>query len=202
MKAIIILLLTIVVAIMGYNFYRNWQRFNPPNYEYQAQKSIDANHPDKALWLDYQDAIATLNGHVITQWSAHGIDVRNPKDDDKQTLAAVAHYNSLQGNVKYFESQLLAEVPKKESQKPSAREERLGLIRKMFYMAPTGDLRLGQKNALIFEVQRLLNEKGATIANDGVYRTETKTAIEVFEAKNGLFPDGMLDALTLEILLK
>lgn len=204
MKQIIIVLLILIIGIMGYNFYKKYQRFNPPNYEYQLSETIDPNHPDKALLLDYYQAVEALNGAVITQWSANGIDVRNPKDDDKQTLAAVSGYNKKLAFVKYFEGQLLNAPEEKSVEKePSEADKKKMLIAEMFYANPNGNsLRLGERSALVFEIQQMLIDKGDSIKHDGLFRTETFNALKAFEEKNGLFPDGKLDGLTLEYLMK
>ena len=204
MKQIIIFLLVIILAVMGYNYYKKYQRFNPPNYEYVADEAIDNNHPNKVLLLDYQEAIALLDGYVITQWSANGIDVRNPSDDDQETEAAVLEYTKKLANVKFYESQLLAPQLTEESPKElSEAEEKKNIIQKMFYVNPMANsLRLGERSALVYEVQRLLNEKGATIEHDGLFSSETFGALKAFQEKNGLFANGKLDALTLEYLLK
>lgn len=202
MKQIIIFLLVIILAVMGYNYYKKYQRFNPPNYEYVAAEAIDNNHPHKALLLDYQEAIALLDGYVITQWSANGIDVRNPSDDDQETEAAVLEYTKKLANVKFYESQLLAPQMTEESPKElSEAEEKKNIIQKMFYVNPMANsLRLGERSALVYEVQRLLNEKGATIEHDGLFSSETFSALKAFQEKNGLFANGKLDALTLSLI--
>lgn len=204
MKAIIIVLLAIIVAILGYNFYTSWHRFHPPNYHYTPTVEVPENHADKSLLLAYYEAVEKLNGYVITQWSANSIDVRNPEDDDDATNAAVLTYASKLATVKYYEGQLTAtEVKKTTSKTPSEKEKRKKLIEKMFYANQNDNaFKLGEKNALIFEVQRILIEKGETVSHDGLYRIETQTALKNFEAKNNLFPDGKLDALTLDALLK
>ncbi len=205
MKAIIIFLLAIIVAIMGYNFYYTWQRFHPPNYHYTAQVQVPKNHPNKSLLLNYQEAVEKLNGYVITQWSANNIDVRNPEDDDDATKAAVQEYASKLATVTYFENQLMVDElkEKKEQENLSAEHQRKRLIEKMFYINPLeNEFKLGEESALIYEVQRILIEKGATIQQDGLYQLATQTALKDFEEKNNLFPDGKLDALTLSALLK
>lgn len=60
----------------------------------------------------------------------------------------------------------------------------------------------GEKNAIIYEVQKKLVEQGETVRIDGVYRIETLNAIKAFEEKNNLLADGYLDELTLELLFK
>jgi hypothetical protein len=184
---------------MGYNWYKKWQRFNSPNYKYQTNVEIDASHPNKKLLLDYNEAVADLNGYVITQWSANSIDVRNPGDDDEQTIAAVATYSKKLGAITFYESQF--NTVKKAVVKPPAKDEKRELIRTLFQENPK-PLRLGERSAMVYEIQKLLIEKGYLIKNDGLYKAETINALKSFEEKNDLFPDGKLDAITLNYLLK
>ena len=201
MKAIIIFLLVIIVAILGYNFYNTWERFHPPNYHYTSEFVVPVNHTNKELLLNYHEAVEKLNGYVITQWSINDIDVRNPESDDDATKAAVSEYAKVLASVHYFEGQLKA--PTSASIKPSKDNAKKALIEKMFYINPLqNEFKLGERSALIYEVQRILIETGASIAHDGHYRAETQTALKKFEEQNGLFPDGKMDALTLDALLR
>ena len=54
----------------------------------------------------------------------------------------------------------------------------------------------------IQNLSRFLKEKGYDIPTDGLFREVTFNTIRSFEEKNALFPDGKLDLLTLEYLLK
>jgi hypothetical protein len=200
MKAIIIFLLAVIIAIMGYNVYDNWQRFNPPNYQYVSSFEIPKDHADRALLLDYHDAVAKLNGYVITQWSANDIDVRNPESDNAITVSAVSDYATKVAIVTYYEDQLMAAKSAKVA--PSKDAKKKELIKKMFYINPLqNEFKLGERSAFIFEVQGILIEKGEAIQQDGLYRTETQSALKKFEAENSLYPDGKMDALTLDTLL-
>jgi peptidoglycan hydrolase-like protein with peptidoglycan-binding domain len=60
----------------------------------------------------------------------------------------------------------------------------------------------GDKSALIFEIQKQLNQNGFEVKIDGVYKLETLNAIKNFEEKNNLFIDGVLDVLTLDVLFE
>ncbi len=205
MKQIIIFLLLVIIGILGYNFYEKWQRFHPPNYHYKAEQVVDANHSNKDLLMNYYQAVEALNGYVITQWGANEIDVRNPEDDDAQTVAAVSEYNKKLGAVKYYESQLLnTKVAEPEVEQTLSEEDmRNQLVYKMFNADPKGNtLRLGERNAFIYEIQRLLVENGDSIRRDGLFRTETFNALRSFEERKGLLADGRLDLITLEYLLK
>ncbi|MEL6809731.1 MAG: peptidoglycan-binding domain-containing protein [Bacteroidota bacterium] len=204
MKQIIIFLLLVIIGIMGYNFYRNWQRFHPPNYQYEIPDTIKNSSSESKLLYDYFHAVEALDSYVITQWGDEGIDVRNPGDDGVEELAAVAEYAKKRAKVRFYENQLLNPSPKvKPKEEPSEQEVKEQLIQKMFYSNPSGNrLRLGEQSALVFEIQRLLIRHGDSIRHDGLFRTETYNSLRAFEEKNGLLPDGRLDAITLEYLLK
>ena len=155
------------------------------------------------MLLDYYQAIESVNGYVISQWSANGIDVRNPKKDNERTKAAVSEYGNRLANVKYFEALLSSSPAKEKPEKVSEEEQRKQIIRKQFYSNPSQySLNIGDQNALVYEVQRALIANGHIIEHDGLFRMESFNALKEFEKKSGLFPDGKLDALTLEQLLK
>ncbi|MCH9659469.1 MAG: peptidoglycan-binding protein, partial [Bacteroidetes bacterium] len=116
----------------------------------------------------------------------------------------VVEYGKKKAQVAYFESLIrnpkTTELVEKELTGTALKNI---LIKKTFYANPAANgLRLGEKNAMVFEIQRLLNSKGDSIRHDGLFSTETFSALQNFEAKNGLLPDGKLDAITLEYLLQ
>jgi murein L,D-transpeptidase YcbB/YkuD len=203
MKQIIIFLLIVIIAILGYNQYKKYKRFTFSEYEYKIPEEVNPNSADKALLLDYYEAVEYVNGYVITQWSSEDIDVRNPGDDDDEENAAVAEYRKRLAHVKFYESQLLNPSKKELKKELSEKEKRNELISKMFYSDPSGNtLRVGDKNALVYEIQRILIEMGDSIKHDGLFNTETLNALSAFEERNGLLADGKLDAITLDYLLR
>ncbi|MDG1195902.1 MAG: peptidoglycan-binding domain-containing protein [Polaribacter sp.] len=78
--------------------------------------------------------------------------------------------------------------------------EKFSKIQSLF--DPNINLYKGEKNAIIFEVQKRLVTLGYNITIDGVYRIETLKAIKTFEEKNNLLADGYIDALSLELMFK
>ena len=204
MKQIIIFLLVIIIAIIAFGQYKKYKRFSFSEYEYKIPETIDVANADKGVLLDYYEAVEAANGYVITQWSSEGIDVRNPADDDEEEIAAVSEYRKKLANVKYYEAQLLFPSEKEKSvNELSEVAIKRKLIQKIFYSNPKDNsLRLGERSAMVYEVQGLLITKGDSIQQDGLFSTETFSALQAFEGKNGLFPDGKLDAITLEYLLK
>ena len=203
MKQIIIFLLVIIVGLIGWGQYKKYQRFSLEEYAYKVPESLEVAGADRSVLLDYYQAIEAVNGYVISQWSANGIDVRNPKKDNEQTKAAVSEYGNRLANVKYFEALLSSPPAKNNSETVSEEEKKKQLIRAQYYANPTqNSLKIGDRNALVYEVQRMLIANGYIIEHDVLFQTETINALKEFEEKNGLFPDGKLDAITLEQLLK
>jgi len=203
MKQIIIFLLVIIVAIMSFNMYKKHKRFSLTEYEYKIPKNIDVNKAEKGLVLDYYEAIEAANGYVIMQWSSNGIDVRTPENDDAKTNAAVTKYRKKLANIAFYETQITQSVTERQKVIPTEAEKKKELVKSMFYSNPVSNqLRLGERNALVYEIQKLLISKGDSIRLDGLFQIETFNSLKNFETKNALFPDGKLDAITLEYLLK
>jgi len=217
MKQIIIFLLVIIALIIGYGQYKQYKRFTLQNYEYKKSDQIDLDYHDKAFLLDYYEAVENLDSYVITQWSANDIDVRTPEDDDEETLAASKTYTKKLAHVKFYEDRLLKSSQQKAkgmsnedimsfenngiTMVEKQRAEYKAKLLKMF-TANLNKMTLGNKNALVYEIQKLLRTQGHDIELDGVYRNNTVEALMAFETKHNLFPDGKLDIFTLEKLME
>ena len=223
MKQIIIFLLVIITFILAYGQYKQYKRFSLTEYQYTANKNIDLNYHDRSFLLDYYQAIESLNGYVIMQWSTESIDVRNPDDDEEKIIAATAIYNDILGRVKFYEDQLVKSANLKQKGMTNVdikfletndmsleaytaqanQKDMKDLLRAMFDSERSKNgLRLGSSEAFISEIQKLLTNKGYDITIDDVFKNATLNALRLFEEKNGLFPDGKLDALTSEALLR
>ena len=58
----------------------------------------------------------------------------------------------------------------------------------------------GTRGALVWELQKMLIEKGFNLQKDGVYSLETRTQIMAFQNANDLYPSGRLNAMTFDKL--
>lgn len=213
MKQIIIILLIIIAVLIGYGQYSQYQRYNSPEVNYTTDRvlSLEQQHPEDVK--NYYDAIENLNSYIMMQWSANGIDVRTPEDDDPETKIAVDTYTKKLAYIKYLEDKLSAEntiASEFETNTNSSgnnvnlastnNTDKIAKIKSLFN--PCVKLYNGQKNPLIFEVQKQLNKLGHQVKIDGVYRFETLNAIKTFEEKNNLLADGYVDALTIEMMFQ
>lgn len=216
MKQIIIFLLVIIIAIIGYGKYSEYKRYNSPEVDYKTEKNIDLSYHNQETVYSYHKAVEDLNSYIMLQWSANDIDVRTPEDDDIETKTAVEKYAEKLAKVNYYEA-ILDNSSKLKEQGLTNKEikfiEEKGIdfdtynrklksdVIKKLYNANV-KLYNGSKNAIIYEVQKELNKRGHKIQIDGVYRIETFNAIKNFEEKNNLLADGYLDDLTIELMFQ
>lgn len=216
MKQIIIFLLIFILAIIGYGQYSQYKRFHTEEEHYSSDKEIDINYHNQEVVYNYYHAIEDLNSFITLQWTANDIDVRAPENDDLETKSAVNTYAQKLAKVHFYEN-ILAQSAQLKAKGLSNVEisflEKEGMdvdryekkqtfekIKRLYN--PTINLYKGEKNAIIFEVQKRLVALGAEIQIDGVYRIETLNAIKKFEADNHLLADGYLDVLTIDYLFK
>ncbi|UOB19270.1 peptidoglycan-binding domain-containing protein [Abyssalbus ytuae] len=226
MKQIIIFLLVVIISIMGYNLYKKHKRFTPPEYEYKISEKIDLNYFNQTFLLHYYQQVEKLNGYVITQWANNGIDVRNPGNDDETIKSAVNEYASLLGKVKFYEEKLIQSSnlkkeglnndnirimeeqgisPENYKKKQETQNNILSstILKELFKNNNNNkNIGLGAQGPMVFELQKILVKKGYEMPIDGIYKAATYEAVKAFEEKNSLYPDGRLDILTLEHLLK
>lgn len=57
-------------------------------------------------------------------------------------------------------------------------------------------IRRGQRGGSVVEIQRLLNTHGFELAVDGVFGPKTEEAVELFQARSGLYEDGIVGPKT------
>ena len=174
------------------------------------------NYFDQEVVMDYHQAIADRNAFVMTQWSANGIDVRTPEDDDTETELAVQEYANKMARIQSLEEKLHNAFVLKIEGKTNEdirKMQSVGMDKDLYKVAlrrksamamfnPVKKLYYGQTSSLIYEVQEQLNRLGYEIKTDGIYKEETFNAIKNFEEVNKLYVDGYLDQTTMSILFE
>ena len=205
----------IIAFTIGYGKYQQYKRYNSLNVDYKTTKKIDTEYHNQELVLNYYKAIEDTNSFVKMQWTANDIDVRTPEEDTEETKLAVKKYAEKLATIKYYESKLEKsfllkakglsneEILFLEKTGTNLKDYQKSLVNNKIKSMFNANVKMnyGHKNALIFEVQKQLNKKGIEVTLDGVYKIETLNAIKHFEEKNNLFPDGLLDVLTIDALL-
>lgn len=214
MKQLIIFLLVVIAGLIGYGKYSQYKRYNSPEINYKTDKKIDLNYHNQELVLNYFEAVENLDSYTMLQWTANDIDVRTPEDDDVETKSAVDLYAKKLAKINYYEAILENSLQLKNNGLSNTeikfveengfdlatykRKQNFEIIKSLFDTKV--NLYKGEKNAIIYEVQKRLKELGYKLNIDGVYRIETLNAIKDFEAKNNLLVDGFIDDLTLELM--
>lgn len=209
-------MLLIITFFIGFGKYNQYKRYNSPEVNYTSTKTIDLEYYNQEIVLKYYQAVEELNSFVMLQWSANNIDVRTPEDDDNETKIAVDTYAKKLATVKYYED-ILSKSSELKSKGLTSKEiefltkNRVDLktYNKNLYtnklitlFKNTPQIKFGSKHPIVFEIQKILADKGYELEIDGLYKKETFNAIKSFETKNNLLSDGVLDLLTLEALLK
>ena len=216
MKQLIIFLLIVIVGLIGYGKYNQYKRYNSPEINYKTNKNLDKEYHNQDLVLNYYEAIENLDSYTMLQWTANDIDVRTPEDDDIETKSAVEIYAKKLAKINYYEAILENSLKLKNNGlsnteikfleengidlKTYQRRANFETIKGLFDTKV--NLYKGEKDAIIYEVQKRLKELGYNLQIDGVYRIETLNAIKTFEEKNDLLADGFIDQLMLEMLFK
>ena len=197
MKQILIVILIVILLIFGYNQYTNYKRFNSPGVDYVSNKKIDLNYHDKSFLLNYYQAIEDLNGFVKLQWADKSIDIRNPKNDNDKTEIALLEYTKKLGIIKYYEDKLIESselknqgIDNKEilvfEQKGFKVNDYNKFLNRKFLIETFKSnpekysLRVGDNSSFIFELQKILVEKGYDIPTDGLFREVTFNTIRSF----------------------
>lgn len=219
MKQIIITLLLVILAIVGYSQYKTYKRFHSPGIDYVINDRTDLNYYDQNFLKNYFIAIEDLNAFVRIQWNVYDLDVRNPKEDDNDSKTAFANYSKKLGTVKFYESRLIqSSTLKQKGLKDNdirlfeeygystdnyleyIKEQKL---REMYHQNPEKfSLKIGDTNSFVFEIQKRLIQKGFTIPSDGIFKEITENALKKFQEKHKLFPNGKIDLITLDYLLR
>ena len=220
MKQLAIAFATIIFLVIGYNQFINYKRFHPPqNYQLAANSKIDVNYYDKPFLNEYYRKIAAANSFALMQWTDKAIDVRAPKKNNEATQIAVENYNLLVADVNYYEAILIqsAELKTKgysnadiqEWQSSGVDPSKLKEFRKnnevretLMNTLKSRTWSVGDKGAGVWELQKLLIAKGYTMPKDGIFSIITRDAIKDFEEKNDLYPDGIMDEYSLNLLLR
>ncbi|WP_034060307.1 peptidoglycan-binding domain-containing protein [Lacinutrix jangbogonensis] len=218
MKKILLFILAVIILIFTYSEYKEYQRFHPKNANIKPDEAIDVNYHNPETVYNYYGALEEANNYMQMQWSANGIDVRSPEDNDEETTLAISEYGRKVAELKYYKAVLeqsktlkskgltnqdikLFEAKGVSIADYNKAEATLKQKQILLDMMPQKTLFSQEKSAFVFEMQKLLVKNGYAIPVDGVYKNITSEALKSFEEKNNLFPDGKIDLMTLKILM-
>ncbi len=210
MKNIAILLSVVALVVIAYVQFKKHRKFSPPNeYDYVAKTDqIDVNYHNQTLVTEYFETCYKIGNFARQTWYNEGIDVLTEDREIPQSANATATHTRLRTRANTLETRLRESKKLKtagfDNDAIKIIEER-GLSEKnfmAFQLLNGKKIIKGQEDTSVWEMQKLLIAKGFSLKLDGVYNDETMTAVKEFQQKNALYPSGMADETTINLLLK
>lgn len=209
MKRLFYLVVIIALPLLIFFQYQSYRRFHPPvTYDYPVNSAIDSDYHDPKLVLEYYETAEQVGNYARYCWAEHGIDVRFPDLEDQEEKAHADHYQTLKATAQYLESKLMQsatwkqegfgnkEILQLESGTSEAELKAEHLIHNSI-VAERGD-----RNATVYEIQKLLEQKGYQLPIDGLFRDSTELCVRLFQEQQNLYPSGAVDKQTLSKLLE
>ncbi len=207
-RLLTIVILVGVIAYIVVQYFKD-RRFNPPSsYDYQISETIDKEYFDTLVIKQYYKNALEIGSFARSLWNNDGIDVRYMDREDFKSTQATEYYELLWVTTKMLENKLLYSAEKKKEGYNNSQIKVLVetgltpddlLLEEKSYLI---GLQIGSNGAQAWELQKMLNAKGDSIPEDGIFNTITRNRLRVFQTEHGLFPSGVLDEQTLKALLK
>jgi|JI8StandDraft_2_1071088.scaffolds.fasta_scaffold03134_8 hypothetical protein len=208
MKRVFSLLIVILFGTLVFFQVKNYRKFSAPNaYDYVINtKDIDINYYDQKMVLEYFETATKLGNFAREQWANHGVDVLYPESDDIQSVNASGTYQRMLSRVKFLEAKLVYSQKIKAqgfNNETIAYIEKHGISEKQYAihsMMAGKTFKKGDKDPVIWEIQKLINQKGTTIQIDGFFNDETELAIKKIQEQKQIYPSGVLDESFVKLL--
>lgn len=207
-RLLTIVILIGVIAYITVQFLKD-RRFNPPSdYDYVVSEKIDKDYYDPAVLSQYYGLTLEIGTYARSLWNNDRIDVRFLDRENHESLEAVRYYNSLIVTAKMLEAQLEKSTDLKAQGYDNAEIELLlekGVTPEDLRLRAIShllNLTIGENGQRTLELQRILNSRGDSIPEDGLFNIITYNRLRAFQTENNLYPSGMVDENTLKALLK
>ena len=207
MKKLAIIIITISLLIIAFFQYKKYGWLvSVKEYEYIIPSEIDVNYYDEVLLQQYYENAYKLESLVRSEWKNNKINVLNP-DEDKESKELSDYFNKMIAINKRIEGKLTysTELKTKGYSNKSIKEIIENGLSLDEYEASNHTaltIEYGDINHEVWELQKALIALGYEIPKDGHFGIETQNALKNFQAKHDLFPSGLMDVKTLELILK
>jgi len=207
MKNLLYLVLIICLPTIAIFQFLNWRKFNPPSdYTQEVSQSIDPNYHDENLLLSYFENLQNASTYARHCWKEHRIDVKSDKPHSPNQGEYIQTYQQYISNAEM--AKLRLEQSAKWKSEGFSNEDIIMMEKEGNGLPPNlQQLRYtkvfaqeGDKNELVFQVQKALLEQGYEMPIDGWFKTETSDALITYQQEKGLFPSGKIDKQTIDSL--
>ncbi|MCS6794756.1 MAG: peptidoglycan-binding protein [Raineya sp.] len=210
MKRIIIFLVLVFLGLLTFFQYKKFRKFSYPNsYDYVINtQEIDVNYYEPTLVKEYFETATYLGNFAREQWTNFGIDVLAPDMEIPQSKNAAQTYQTMLARVKFLEAKLINSKKLKQQgfdNEAIAYIEKNGISEKNYALHKliTGKtFRKGDKDRVIWEIQKLISQKIQPIRIDGVFSDETEQAVKKIQQEKQTYPSGVIDEEFVKLLLK
>lgn len=209
MKKLVISIFLVLLLIIIFFQFQNYRRLNPPDaYEYKINKEVDVNYHNPTFVKDYYKGAYEIGTFARELWYNNRIDVLFSNHKSEQSVNATKVFNSMKIKVVEIENILLnsAKLKKQGFSNHEIQEMEISgmgpgefMLNKYF---ETTTLKIGDNNQAVLEMQKILRNKGYFLRVDGIFDIETKSAVQQFQKKNGIYSSGIVDKRTLIQLMK
>ena len=206
MKKLLMLIISLSLLVIAYFQYENYKRYKPPfDHTYAVSDSIDPNYYDPILLDQYYKNCYEVGSFARSMWFQKGIDVNYP-DDSEEAKKISTHYTHLLASTKKMEKLLIYSAKLKDQGYDNA------VIQKIIEMGLAPDnyffyenekylyLQSGDRSHEVYDIQKVLIEKGYNIPLDGNFGPETENAIKAIQREADLYPSGITDKETISVL--
>ncbi|MEM7371579.1 MAG: peptidoglycan-binding domain-containing protein [Bacteroidota bacterium] len=208
MKRLFYVVVIIALPLIIFLQYQNYRRFHPStDYEYPLNSAVDSKYHDPTVVLDYYETVSQVGTYARYCWAEHGIDVKFPDLEDQDEKAHSDHYQQLIATARYLETKLVQSAAWKgqgfSNEQILQMESGLTEIESKteLLIQNTTVVSKGDQNGTVYEIQKLLKDKGYQLPIDGLYKDSTELCVRLFQEKHKLYPSGVVDRQTLNRLL-
>lgn len=197
-----------IIAYIAVQFLKD-RRFNiPSDYDIEISQNIDTDFYDPTVLKEYYGTVLEVGTFARSMWRTYTFDVRSPDENDPVEQLKSDYYEQLKVTALYLQNKLETSKAYKDQGYTNDQIEMImeqGItpenleLGKMSYLL---GLTRGANGAAVWELQKMLNTRGDSIPEDGIFNLITTNRLKDFQSKNNLFPSGEVDEKTLKALLK
>jgi len=209
MKRLIAIVIFLGIAAYVFVQIKKDRRFNKLSaYDHPISEQIDTEFYDQAVLKDYYKTVLEIGSFARSVWRTKMIDVRQAKLGDREESLEVDYYNELLATAlmlqnkletsKRYKDQGYSDTDVKMIMEHGLTQEDLRFKEKYYLVG----LKIGSNGSSVWELQKILNTKGDSIPEDGIFNLITINRLKEYQSANNLFPSGEVDENTLRALLK
>lgn len=207
MKKLVFIVIIVALPVIAFFQFQNYRRFNPPAaYEYAISNDIDVNYYNQELVDEYFTKSIEIGAFARLKWRNEGLDVRFPDENNLADVNAAKYWTELRARVQFLERKLeFSKTLKAQghaNQEVRMAESGFEVAHLDFVKDQEGiqSIQLGDQSRYVWIVQNKLIEKGYDHVRDGLFGDDTQSAITSFQQDQGIYPEGLINEETFELL--